>query len=156
MSQIHQPFTSGFSRGRMRFTSLPRRTSTVVEQPRLHSPHVDAILTRFQTRAWKRNLESVSAPTGHRSAMLPWYLPVNGRSESAPSGPRNVAITEREPKSATVSCATVGISSKKRTQRLHRMQRSWSSTITSPSDLRFSSLRRGSTERPSPWPSAKE
>ena len=28
--------------------------------------------TRFHTRAWKRNFLSVSAPTGHKSAMLPW------------------------------------------------------------------------------------
>ncbi len=71
-SHIHQPFTSRFSRGRKRLTSPPRSTSTVVEQPRLHSPQVEAIFKRFQTRAWKRNSFSVSAPTGHRSAMFPW------------------------------------------------------------------------------------
>jgi hypothetical protein len=64
-------------------------------------------------------------------------------------------ITEREPRPSTVSCGFPVTSSKKRTQREHKMQRSSSSTITSPSDLRFSSLRRGSTERPWPWPSLK-
>ena len=83
------------------------------------------------------------------SAMLPWYFPVSGRSAK-------VEMTEREPSPDTVSWGVFGTSSKKRTQREHRTQRSWSSTITSPSDLRFSSLRRGSTERPSPCPSANE
>ncbi len=65
----------------------------------------------------------------------------------------NVEITEREPRSETVSCAFFGTSSKKRTQRLHRMQRSSSRTMTSPSDLRFCCLRRGSWLRPCAWPS---
>jgi hypothetical protein len=62
----------------------------------------------------------------------------------------NVATIERDPRSAIVSCGVFGISSMKRTQREHRMQRSSSSTITSPRLLRFSSLRRGSDVRPSP------
>ena len=66
----------------------------------------------------------------------------------------NVSIVEREPMFDTVSWAFFGTSSKKRTQRLHRMQRSSSSTITSPRLLRFSSLRRGSAERPIACPSA--
>ena len=51
------------------------------------------------------------------------------------------------PESSTRSSLVFETSSQKRTQRRHRMQRSWSNTIVGPRSTRFLSARRGSRVR---------
>ena len=66
--------------------------------------------------------------------------------------PGNVSITDESPRFTTASSPVSEISRQKRTQRRHRMQRSWSNTIVGPSETFFFSARRGSRERDADTP----
>ncbi len=78
---------------------------------------IDGDLFTNQTRDWKRKSRLRSAPTGQMSTVLPLYFESSG-------WPGKVLISECDPRSTTASCGSLAISSMKRTQRVHMMQRS--------------------------------
>ena len=61
--------------------------------------------------------------------------------------PGNVSRVEWSPRWKTPSSPVFGTSRQKRTQRRHRMQRSWSKTMVGPKSTFFLSARRGSRVR---------
>ncbi len=83
-----------------------------------------------QTRPRKRKSVEVSAPTGQMSTTLPAY----GLSSGSPG---KVVMKLSLPRSATPSCGAFATSRMKRTQRVQRMQRSWSSVTVGPSWTRL-------------------
>ena len=96
--------------------TLPRLSAYTL-QPLAQPVQMAGDLFTNQTRDWKRKSRFRSAPTGQMSTVLPLYLLSSGC-------PGNVAISECEPRSTTASCGSLAISSMKRTQRVHIMQRS--------------------------------
>ncbi len=86
-------------------------------QPLLQPVQIDGPLSTNQTRDWKRKSRFKSAPTGQTSTVLPEYFESSGC-------PGKVAMSECDPRSTTASCGSCAISSMKRTQRVHMMQRS--------------------------------
>ena len=92
--------------------------------------HTVGVFFRYHTRVWNRNSLSVSAPTGQRSTTLPEY----GLSRRLPG---KIPIWLRSPRSKNHSSPVFVTSSQKRMQRLHWMQRSWSSMTCSPMSIAF-------------------
>ena len=70
LSEIHSSFTSSFSRGTMRMTSVPR-VSTRMLQPSASLTSTDSTPLSSQFRAVKAYGLEVRAPTGHRSITFP-------------------------------------------------------------------------------------
>ena len=99
-------------------------------QPRAHPGQIEGEVSRYQTRTWKRKSRSVSAPTGQMSTTLPEYLFSNVLPGKSP-------ISEWSPRSKMPSSPVPVISSQKRTQREHRMQRSASRMTWGPSGTAF-------------------
>ena len=96
-------------------------------QPRSQPGHTDGVGFRYQTRALCRKGRDSSAPTGQMSMTLSEY----GSFSKAPSSTGR--ISEWSPRFCTPSAWVFEISRVKRTQRVHRMQRSLSSTMRSDS-----------------------
>ena len=93
-----------------------------------------------QTRPRKRKSVEVSAPTGQMSTTLPEYLLSSG-------WPGAVSMKLSFPRWATPSCGSLAISRMNRTQRVQRMQRSWSSVTCGPSQIRFPFTTLGTSSR---------
>src|SRR6266540_3954810 len=83
-----------------------------------------------QTRPRKRKSVEVSAPTGQMSTTFPEYFESSG-------WPGKVVMKLSLPRSETPSCGAFATSRMKRTQRVQRMQRSWSRTTSGPSWTRL-------------------
>src|SRR5882672_11311847 len=99
-------------------------------QPRAHWLQTLSTSSVNQTRILKRKSRVVSAPTGQMSATFIEY----GLSSSLPG---NVSSSDSSPRLNTPSSPVFGTSRQKRTQRRHRMQRSWSNTIVGPRSTDF-------------------
>ena len=70
LSEIHSSFTWSLTRGMMRITSRPLR-STRIAEPTASITSMDSVLVSSHGRAVKANGFEVSAPTGQRSMTLP-------------------------------------------------------------------------------------
>src|SRR5919109_2438682 len=99
-------------------------------QPFAQPVHTLGDLLTNQTRLVKRKSRLSSAPTGQMSTVLPEYFESRGC-------PGNVAMSEYVPRCTTASCGSLAISSMKRTQRVHMMQRSASYTTSGPNSTRL-------------------
>jgi hypothetical protein len=115
-----------------------------VLQPRAQPVHTEAAALMNQTRPRKRKSLAVSAPTGQMSTVFPAYFESSG-------WPGKVVMQLSLPRSATPSCGCFAISRMKRTQRVQRMQRSWSSVTVGPSWTRFPFATLGTSSRDGWW-----
>ena len=114
-SQIQVSFTSGLSPAVTRLSS-PSRFQTFCRQPTLHNVQGPSTSFISQTRAVKRYLLSVSAPTGQISITLPETMLVNGRSANTPTSVWSPRLAQ--PNSPPPSISVV-----KRMQRVQCTQR---------------------------------
>ncbi len=94
-------------------------------QPVAQPGQTDGVVYSSQARIAKRKSFAVSAPTGQTSTVLSEY----GLSSLCPGA---VVSTSRSPRWAISSWWVCATSSHTRMQRVHRMQRSWSSTMCGP------------------------
>ena len=100
-----------------------------MSQPTSQPVQSDGFLSRYQTRSAKRNWVEVRAPTGQMSTTLAEI----GLSSGLPG---KVPISARAPRSKKPSSPVFEISSVKRTQRVHWMQRFMLSSTCGPSGMR--------------------
>ncbi len=94
-------------------------------QPRSQPGHTDGVVLRYQTRALYSDWRGSRAPTGQMSTMLSEY---GSWSSGWPPAGR---ISEWSPRFCTPRALDFETSRVKRTQRVHRMQRSLSSVMRS-------------------------
>ena len=114
-SQIQASLTRPFSAAVTRLIS-PSFVQTLWRQPTLHSAQGVLVSRISHTRAVKRYLLSVSAPTGQMSMTLPETTLVRGKSSKTPT-------SVRSPRCAQPNSAPPSISSVKRMQRVQCTQR---------------------------------
>ena len=115
-----------------------------MEQP----AHTDGVFLMSHGRLTKRYGLLVSAPTGHRSIVLPVKRPSYG-------SPLKVAISVWSPRSWKVSWPSSATSWLNRTQRKHAMQRSRSSATSGERSSGLGKCSFGSSERVRPGPKRK-
>src|SRR3989338_1803572 len=99
-------------------------------QPREQPGQTESSEPRYHTRILKRKSLSVRAPTGQMSTTLPEYL-------LSSSLPGYTLISDWSPRLKIPKSWVFVISSPKRTQREHKIQRSWSSITVGPMEKAF-------------------
>ena len=146
MSQS-QPWFTGSESTPSRRTSRFDDDCTAPRHCTEHVVHDVSTVERSQGRARKRYWLAVSAPTGQICTVLPEKYESNGCSSK-------FRTCMRSPRSMKSMSASPAISSAKRMQRAHWMQRSRSSSTSSLSGIGLGKWRFSSTNRDSPGPNA--